>query len=403
MIEKDVFISGPINIVRLEGDVLSNQETIKKTLYLFFDIHVGTTECIDIKSINIEKYLYKIIDKQNKTHPQISYDLFLETFSSRISDYDSGLKGEVYLEHMRKFFSYLDKDDKHKSIKNLRLHYFDVRDVFTMEKFTPNGSLFSKLRYLIRTIAFEHNTHPGSFKACDEILAIHIKKITQMHFLFSNEIKYIKSDKRVDSDDINDNLDELTYDIFMNNIIYKLKYKYNNKNIEDKLNKIINIYLTNLSTELLENLKKLRKMLTEVQDTSKEHHDDLYKSGSLYEEIKLNKKLYNFHEFSLIVFDKLRKLLVNLTDVFFIRRYLDKNYINHGLHYAGAYHSTNVINILVKYFDFKITNVTYASIPIDEMEAKFKKSTDVYDLRKFVIPSRLYQCSNLKGFPANFL
>ena len=71
MIEKDVFINGPINIVRLEGEVLSNQKTIKKTLYLFFDIHVDKTECIDIQSTNNEKYLYKNIDKQNKTHPKI--------------------------------------------------------------------------------------------------------------------------------------------------------------------------------------------------------------------------------------------------------------------------------------------------------------------------------------------
>ena len=47
-----VFVNGPYNVVRLEGNV----GKVKKVLYVFFDVHndvSGQTECQNIRSIEI--------------------------------------------------------------------------------------------------------------------------------------------------------------------------------------------------------------------------------------------------------------------------------------------------------------------------------------------------------------
>ena len=41
------------------------------------------------------------------------------------------------------------------------------------------------------------------------------------------------------------------------------------------------------------------------------------------------------------------------TDIFFLRRFLDKEYITNAIVYAGALHINTYIDILIKEFDFK--------------------------------------------------
>ena len=57
----------------------------------------------------------------------------------------------------------------------------------------------------------------------------------------------------------------------------------------------------------------------------------------------------------------LDKLIVDIysliTDVYFLRRILDKDYITTILSYTGSAHSANIIYILVKYFDFTVTHI----------------------------------------------
>ena len=55
--------------------------------------------------------------------------------------------------------------------------------------------------------------------------------------------------------------------------------------------------------------------------------------------------------------DKIIRLLSIITDLYTLRRMLDKNYINNIVFYAGNAHVYNLINILVYEFNFKIINI----------------------------------------------
>lgn len=72
---EELRVNGPINTVRLEGKI----GNIKKVIYIFMDIHdsvVDQTECDNIRSYDIDKYIIKTFDQafgNDKT-----YDLFIE-------------------------------------------------------------------------------------------------------------------------------------------------------------------------------------------------------------------------------------------------------------------------------------------------------------------------------------
>lgn len=73
---KNKFVSGPVNVVRLEGDI----NGIKKTIHLFMDFHMPVqeqTECDDIRSQDIDKFLVNTFDQATEMDKSITYDFFV--------------------------------------------------------------------------------------------------------------------------------------------------------------------------------------------------------------------------------------------------------------------------------------------------------------------------------------
>ena len=76
-----------------------------------------------------------------------------------------------------------------------------------------------------------------------------------------------------------------------------------------------------------------------------------------------------------------------LTDLYFIRRFLDKNYINNGILYTGHSHMCNIMVILIKFFNFKLTNIFYKQdFDIDKYIKKisFKNFEYIYTIILFI-------------------
>ena len=92
-------------------------------------------------------------------------------------------------------------------------------------------------------------------------------------------------------------------------------------------------------------------------------------------------------------------------DMYFLRRFLDKDYVQNGIVYAGIAHSMSYIYMLIKYYDFKITNVSYLKEG-ETIESATKKIKDQTvsnpNIDELFYPPSLYQCSNLSDFPKNF-
>ena len=102
-------VSGPINVIRLEGTV----HGIPKVIYLFADLHMPPakqTQCSNVYSQNISKYFAENFYELNDS--DIVYDFFLEidpSFARINRDDDQIFERERYLSQLRKFFSNIFK------------------------------------------------------------------------------------------------------------------------------------------------------------------------------------------------------------------------------------------------------------------------------------------------------
>lgn len=65
--------------------------------------------------------------------------------------------------------------------------------------------------------------------------------------------------------------------------------------------------------------------------------------------------IIEFHNIKNLCFN----IFIIITDLFFIRRFLDKDYITNGILYTGMAHMNNILYLLVKYFDFNLSNGYY--------------------------------------------
>ena len=95
------------------------------------------------------------------------------------------------------------------------------------------------------------------------------------------------------------------------------------------------------------------------------------------------------------------QIFSRLTDLFFIRRFLDKDYITTAITYTGSFHSVNFVNLLVSLFDFKITHFSYSDIQNLNKLNEIAKN-DINKLNYVLHPPKLIQCSDINNFPDDF-
>ncbi|XWV25424.1 hypothetical protein QJ856_gp0338 [Tupanvirus deep ocean] len=153
-------INGPINVVRMEGQI----NDIHKVIYIFMDEHLNLsdqTDCADPEnSMHIVDYLkknFENLQNENKT-----YDFFLETFPDTLAygteelTYSTIPDSErTYIENLWKFFYDHVKFDKKTNtlsslFKNTRLHYIDIRNILY-------PFLVEPLEFSIEQINQKHN------------------------------------------------------------------------------------------------------------------------------------------------------------------------------------------------------------------------------------------------------
>lgn len=359
---KKYLINGPNNIVRLTDG--------KKIIYIFGDYHLGTefqNECpIDDKynSIDIDKLLFSFM----KLEKNREFDLFIEMFEYLDPSLNT-LNKKRYIDNVNKLFnSRIEfKNNKIFSLKpysNFRFHYFDIRNLL----FLNNELLWN---YSYKDVFF-----PYSYKTLLYLIDEHYK----IKKMLDQLLNYYKN-----SDD---------------KVIQKIKEKYVNIKIKEKINLILNdiiinniiitIKLINDFIKLLEKSIKIIKFIYDIDKLSMKIQSEIY--------ININKIKNNIQRIYLVT-----------TDLNFIRRFLDKDYIKNTIIYTGLEHLSDIIYILVKYFNFKLTNSYYKN-----KEINFDLTNNNINNFKYIEELNLYfknvdnnyepiQCSNLFNFPNNFL
>ena len=193
------------------------------------------------------------------------------------------------------------------------------------------------------------------------------------------------------------------------NAIYRLYYKIFNKykNIELK-NKMQNIFKIEIDLEKIGKqflkfeikIDKLKKFINKMKGYDIRNNKNIKKYLKLVFELKIKLRMLNksyTHFFAKII------------DFFMIRRFLDKDYINNGIYYCGAYHVINIIYILCKYFNFKITHTSNENVSKDKILELIKnnKLKNILNYYNFFFDDNIntedlfYQCSDIRKMPVN--
>lgn len=400
-------VSGPINVVRLEGSI----NNIKKVFYLFMDLHqdlANQTECPDIRSQYINDYLINQFDKSSQ-----NIDFFVENFHDT-STYSTKFT-EKYISKVRNMFNKIFKFDykknkviRSKEFPNVRLHYMDIRSYFTFKVGDPFGIAFEIVDFansIKNSIWLNDLTH---IKSGMDIVNSQLKIVHDA--LFSSKSKTIQKSKLIRKytpTQINYSQNEATK--IIEYIIHKITHEYANVNIKKIINEIISSDLVTLFNNYTDISEKIYTFLDEAATKINYRFDEKIKYegsydyfGFLYTSIgsdiicELTKLMQNY---SICIMD----LYGLLMDLYFLRRALDKDYITNSIVYTGAFHSANYIKYLVGKFDFKITHAFYSDIPdINSLNKKIASLENTNSVLGLFYPPTLHQCVDMSIFPDNF-
>lgn len=388
-----MLVNGPINVVRLEGTI----NNIKKILYVFFDYHANInlqTECESYDSKDIVHYFYDIFKSTTKP-----VDFFFEIKSTTVNKYNISPFKNIYINNIYKFYnkSKFDESIKKNIKNNVRFHYLDIRDYLEKNIYYYDDLLYKSIKNILSNKDIFSNDYNNVVQACTQL----IYELNIYKGFFENDKKLART-KNLNTNKDNDSKYNILY--FLN----KITKKYKNLDI---INKVKNNYFNDILEEInicINYLNELRSMVLEKESYVYRYYDEkrhyvkddnkLNLFTSYYNTNDMNQFVYKIDFISDNVHMKILYIFLKITDLFFLRRFLDKDYITNGITYTGSAHSINYINFLVSNFDFKITHYSYSEEKnLDKLNEIAKN--DVYLLDYTLHPQKLIQCSDLSNFP----
>lgn len=382
--DDDLLISGPYNVVRIENKELN------KVLYLFSDYHMSPkyqTKCDDPKSIHISQFLDKIFRKT-----KIPLDFFLE-IAPMNKDKDEYIYRYKWFDdlHLIKL-----RTDFSKKYENVRKHFIDIRYV-TFDVFDIRDRIHELLKFTKPPTYRQYNDIKNKL---NNILKEH-ELINAIIFEDENAIKNIVGEKAKK---------------MLKNFIKIHKYTKQTENDEK-----FKILYDEIKRYMTINKKNINALINEINDLENEYNNDSkillgidgkYHMGDYNKIVKIkNKIMETMNNFFINFVDS----EVFIMDLYFLRRFLEKKYINNAIVYAGGAHISNYILFLVTQYNFKITNIFYNGMKtIDNLENKiiemYKSEKKMYgypdsanEILINILERKIFsQCINLKGFPKKF-
>ena len=352
-------INGPTNIFRLTNG--------KKIIYIIGDVHNDIneqTQCTynNIESIDIDKLLIKIFKKEKDKKFDIFYEFYYKK-NINLSNY----KKDPYILELYKLNNIEFINNKiqiSKYFPNVRFHYFDIRETI---------SYINELYIIYKYFKYDLRNYPYSSNILYYINDI-MKKIVKLVTDFSDNLK-------------------LKNNIYIN----KLLSKYNNIDIQNSILNIYSVYFIELFDVIINIANDTINYIS--------NNNNLFNITTLENNFQSQKPIFmNINK----IIHYIDLLCIILTDLFLLRRLLDKDYTNNNIIYTGYNHFIDITYFLVKYFNFKITHITdiqnIQNINIDNIENEFNidyKNFDSLNNLRDIIDNSL-QCVDIFHFPDNF-
>lgn len=388
-------INGPVNVFRLEGKIAG----INKVIYLFAEFHDPLhmqTKCPDLHTKDISNYILEQFD--NILGSDKTVDFFFELPRGGMHDPedmpDEEIRTHPYIDTIDMMIKQIARIPEYR--KNVRLHSMDIRDYIMPLQYTEFvGNMFMD-NFVFNVNAIEQTLYK---------LSIMCQQINRIMDIYKNapktsySITLDKSLVRIRYGDIpEEDMIEHT-----KNIMHKLKYRYHNDSVRDKIRK----KMEQVFKDAGETCGKINKYM----DKYDSYRDIISYRSMLPPKYRNERDPYSLNDdtvdmltITIIKFYQLynhiRLYPMLITDLYFIRRFLDKPYITNGAIYGGFGHATNYLTLLVKDFGFRITHVAYSKVDINELNTIAKKSTK--ELVDVIYPPKPIQCSDIQGFPEAF-
>jgi hypothetical protein len=274
--------------------------------------------------------------------------------------------------------------------KNIRLHYIDVRDILYY--------------FLINTFWFAET----QIDRKHDFVAVMIETAMCVALKF---IKYVvhtlqtKNFPQVGKKQLITNPYEHTEDFLLKPkiqqrnleyFVYLLNKLINQYKHDDDVKQLINHYMYSY---LLPEWENFTEYLTTFHNGIKNLTSEDYKHDLLINILK--EKIINLRDYAFSINSR-------IVDLYFLRRFLDKDYITNAITYTGAAHSVAFIYILKK-LGFKITHCANCIIKnVNELNEKvsvvkkFPMESSLFDLLDLFVQPGTKQCTDISDFPKDF-
>lgn len=240
-------------------------------------------------------------------------------------------KRDIYIKDVIELFKseFIIEKDKvkySKSNPNVRLHYLDIRDHLGL--FYIKNIIYNDILPIIKSLK-NYNLSEQQKNSKIKTILKHIK-------LLQNHIKTINKTKHHIQINQSQKFNKKTQSYYLNKIIHQ----YNNDYLKTHINDFLNI-------NILEFIYEIRRIFSHIIGIIVEYN--INKTNNIY----LDKIITSFDSLNIIII----KMYTIFTDVYFLRRILDKDYIHNVITYCGNYHALNYIYFLIKYCNFEIKKI----------------------------------------------
>ena len=356
------------------------------------------TKCSNVYSQNISKYLADGFNSLSKS-PKF-YDFFFEENPSAIVPQLNNSNRVKYIDNVANFFSKIYSYDKKNNQMlqshiyiNVRLHYLDIHNY-----------LINKVYYLYNCVDvciglwYNMNTHAiNHIIEWQKISLGDINKIYQI--LILEDIK--STGKKTPVIETFDENPEIVIDF-----VYKIRKKYNYPYIKISINKDLD-YLTDKLKKFIPELEASINRFTKIIDKIQEKYgkasftDGKFVGYGIKPNI-VRSLIDEMCDLSIKNADDMTLIFAGITDLFMLRRFLDKDYITNAIVYTGEAHSSKYIRFLISNFGFKITHISHSSISDmkklnDTIKNRVDKNLDD-QIDDLLLSPYLSQCSDISSF-----